>query len=70
MTIQEPLSLADIATQFSTIDPSFTSFHGKLFSFIPPDPQRFHDLCRSLTLKADIFPNRHPAIAIVRKLAS
>jgi hypothetical protein len=67
MTAQGPRTLQDISNGFTAGNPELTYFHGKLFSFIPPDPQKFFELCRALNLTTDAFPNRHPATAVVGK---
>jgi hypothetical protein len=69
MADQAPVTLADIASNFAEVDSGFQYFHGKLYSFIPPEPQRFSDIASSITLKSNAFPNSHPATLIVGKLA-
>ena len=64
----EAISLTDIAKQFSSIDDSFDRFHAKLFSFIPPESERFVNLIRALDIRREVFPNRHPAFLLFRRL--
>ncbi|MGQ0683499.1 hypothetical protein [Bradyrhizobium sp.] len=61
-------SLRDLAADFATRDPSFRYFHGKLYSFIPPEPQRFVDFIRANSFNKEQFPNAHPATLIFGKL--
>jgi hypothetical protein len=69
MSESEPFTLADIASQFAAVDSNFRHFHGKLFSFIPPEQQKFADLVAALSFRRGAFPNCHPATIIVGKLA-
>jgi hypothetical protein len=62
-------TLADIASRFSEVNPRFKYFHGKIFSFIPPEAERFADLIGALSLEGKTFPNLHPATIVVGRLA-
>ena len=70
MSELEPVTLADIASQFAAVNADFRYFHGKLFSFIPPEQQKFADLVAALSLKRGAFSNFHPATIIVGRLAN
>jgi hypothetical protein len=63
-------TVADIAAMFAAEDPAFNYFHAKLFSFIPPEPQKFSEFLSGLRIKRAAFPNSHPATGIVGNLAS
>jgi hypothetical protein len=70
MTEAKQCTVADIAAMFATTDPAFNYFHAKLFSFIPPEPEKFSQFISALHIKTAVFPNSHPATAIVGNLAS
>jgi hypothetical protein len=70
MTDTQTVSLADIGNRFASLDPAFNHFHGKLFSYIPPEPERFGKMVTAMRLPRDAFPNRHPATLLVGRLAS
>lgn len=61
-------TLRDLAMNFAAQDPGFRYFHGKLYSFIPPDPQRFMDFLAADFLSREQFPNAHPATIVLGKL--
>ena len=63
-------TLGDIAKQFQVINPKFNFFHGKLYSFIPPQPETFFDFARTLKIESKVFPNNWPATMIVGKLGA
>jgi hypothetical protein len=63
------IKLADVAASFARVDSAFRSFHGKLFSFILPEPSRLQEILEGVEFSRDAFPERHPAIVVVGKLA-
>jgi hypothetical protein len=68
--MQEPreITLAEIASQFAAKDTSFKYFHGKLFSYIPPDASEFASFAQALNIKTSTFPNSHPAAILIGKM--
>ncbi|MBM3562801.1 MAG: hypothetical protein FJX48_06535 [Alphaproteobacteria bacterium] len=63
------IKLADVAACFARIDIEFQNFHGKLFSFILPEPSRLQKILEGAKFSRDAFPDRHPATVVVGKLA-
>jgi hypothetical protein len=63
-------TLADVAGWFVAENPSFSYFHGKLYSFVVPDPELFITFTSALRIRTAAFPNSHPATLIVGKLAN
>jgi len=68
MTEPTKMSLADVAAQFGGTDAAFKYFHGKLFTYIPPDHEKFAEFVTSIDLPRKAFPNSHPATVIVGRL--
>jgi len=62
------ITLADIAAIFTATGPEFHYFHGKLFSFIPPESDKFAAFISGLQLRRSAFPNSHPATMLIGKL--
>ena len=59
------MNIVDIASWFARIDPTFTHFHGQLFSFLLPDPQLFADLNKVWCPIRAAFPDQHPVFVEV-----
>jgi hypothetical protein len=70
MAGEKALTLADVADIFATTKGANQRFHGKLFSYIPPDAGRFAQFLARLSLDRTTFPNNHPATVIIGRLAS
>lgn len=66
----KPLTLKDVAGQLAADNPKFNYFHGKLYSFIPPEPKKFLEFMKTVRLGEQVFPNGHPATVVVGKLGS
>ncbi|WP_164602072.1 HEPN domain-containing protein [Rhodopseudomonas sp. BR0M22] len=64
------LSLRDIAHSFAQRNANYSQFHGKLYSFVPPEPDKALTFMNEISLTADAFPGNVPATMIVGKLAS
>ena len=54
------MNISDIAKSFTTIDPKFVHFHGKLFSFLLPNSQLFADFTKVWKPIRAAFPDQHP----------
>jgi hypothetical protein len=63
-------TLADVANSFTKLNSSYNYFHGKIYSFIPPEPQKFAEFSAAFRVQSKMFPNSHPATMVVGKLAS
>src|ERR1043166_4501566 len=50
----------DIADWFAKIDPRYTFFHGKLFSFVMPHPQLYAEFAAKMRMIREAFPDNHP----------
>ena len=69
MSEPKEISLAEIATQFAQMDARSKYFHGKLYSYIPIDADQCAAFILGLKLKAATFPNSHPAMVLIGKMA-
>jgi hypothetical protein len=49
----------DIAGWFIKIDPQYTYFHGKLFSFVMPRPQLYSEFAAKIRMTREAFPDKH-----------
>jgi hypothetical protein len=69
-TQAKQLTLADVAASLACVSSGFSYFHGKLFSFVVPEPGLFTSFTEALRIGTSAFPNGHPATLIVGKLAN
>ncbi len=62
-------NLAEMASSFTELDASFRYFHGRIYSFIVPNLEKFNEIANSGIPRRKAFPNAHPATIIVGRLA-
>jgi hypothetical protein len=70
MLTAKPTTLAELAKHIASSYPDFESFHGKLFSFIPPSEKDVSGFLNELKLSREAFPNKHPCALLVGDLGS
>ena len=48
-------TLADVANSFTKLNSSYNYFHGKIYSFIPPEPQKFAEFSAAFRVQSKMF---------------